>query len=410
MTVSLSRQQAIRLALGAQGFRGSSTVQPADGRALLRTVRRLGVVQIDSVNVLCRAHYMPLFSRLGNYDRDQLDGFNQGPPSRRRLFEYWGHEASLIPIEDYPLYRWRMARAREGGGGLWGRLKRFSQAHPEFIEQMLSQIERAGPLAASELAGGGRSKGSWWGWSEGKTALEYLFWSGRILVAHRRNNFERVYDLPERVVGRSLYEQTPPRTDDAQRALVERAAGAMGVATRHDLQRYFRLGAGETRARIDELVEQRLLEPVSVEGWRSEAWRHVRARPASMAGQQALLAPFDPMMWDRDRASRLFDFHYRIEIYTPAAQRRHGYYVLPFLHDGQLVARLDLRADRMRSLLEVIAAHPEPGVDIEAIGAALGMELERLAHFLGLNGVSLRGQSPLDMAIRGGNGVQPGTG
>ncbi|RKR02431.1 hypothetical protein C7446_2145 [Kushneria sinocarnis] len=406
MTLSLSAHQAIRLALGGQGFRSAGSGQ-ADGRKLLGTVRRLGALQIDSVNVVCRAHYMPLFSRLGDYDRSRLDGFNQGPPSRRRLFEYWGHEASLLPVEDYPLYRWRMQRAEAGGGGLWGRLKRFSREHPDFIEAMLAQIERAGPLAASELAGGGRSQGSWWGWSEGKTALEYLFWSGRILVAHRRNSFERVYDLPERVVGRALVEQAPPAVDDAQRALVERAAGAMGVATRRDLQRYFRLGAGETRARIDELVEQRLLEPVSVEGWSSEAWCHVRARPAPMNGLQTLLAPFDPMMWDRDRAARLFGFHYRIEIYTPAARRRHGYYVLPFMHDGRLVARLDLRADRAQGLLEVIASHPEAGVNIEAVGAALSVELERLARFLGLSGIALRGQSPLDLAIRAGNGHRP---
>ncbi|WP_456269875.1 winged helix DNA-binding domain-containing protein [Kushneria sp. AK178] len=400
MTQHLSSARVRAMTLTAQGFGADRDGPGPDNRALLSLIRRLGLLQIDSVNVLCRAHYMPLYSRLGPYDRSRLERFNQGPPSRRRLFEYWGHEASLIPVEDYPLYRFRMQRAREGGGGLYKRLARFSREHPAFIEQVLEKIRHHGALAAADLTDGGRGQGSWWGWSHGKSALEYLFWSGQVLVAHRRGNFERVYDLPERVVGREAVEAPELSPEEAQRALVSRAARAMGVASARDMQRYFRLDARETRTRIDELVGTGELLPVTVEGWSMPAWQHAGARVSRRASETtALLSPFDPLMWDRERAARVFGFHYRIEIYTPAHLRQYGYYVLPFMLTGQMAARVDLKAERAAGVLQVLAAHPESNVSMATLVPALVGELERLARFLGLARVQVTGRGPLDRAL-----------
>lgn len=400
MTDHLSAARVRGMTLTAQGFGARRDDGQNDVRALLRCIRTLGLLQIDSVNVLCRAHYMPLYSRLGTYDRAWLERFNQGPPSKRRLFEYWGHEASLIPLEDYPLYRFRMARARVGGGGLYKRLERFSREHPAFIAAALEEIRHHGALAASDLSDGGRGQGSWWGWSHGKSALEYLFWSGQVLVSHRRGNFERVYDLPERVVGRDAVEAPVMSAQEAQRALVSRAAKAMGVASARDIQRYFRLDGRETRARIDELVDTGELVPVEVEGWSMPAWQHATARVSQRAASAtALLSPFDPLMWDRDRAARVFDFHYRIEIYTPSHLRQYGYYVLPFMLAGQMVARVDLKAERTLGVLQVIAAHPETDVSVETLASALFGELARLARFLGLPQVQMMGNGLLDRAL-----------
>lgn len=400
MTRHLSASNVRHLTLAMQGFGADRDGPEPDSRALSSLVRRLGLLQIDSVNVLCRAHYMPLYSRLGPYDRQWLERFNQGPPSKRRLFEYWGHEASLIPVEDYPLYRFRMRRAREGGGGLYKRLARFSKEHPDFVDQALEEIRHRGALAASDLTGGGRGQGSWWGWSHGKSALEYLFWSGQVLVAHRRGNFERVYDLPERVVGYDAVEAPELSPQQAQQALVARAARAMGVASVRDMQRYFRLDGCETRACIKALVDSGELQPVEVEGWSMPAWQHVRARTSRRASHAtALLSPFDPLMWDRERAARVFDFHYRIEIYTPSHLRQYGYYVLPFMLAGQMAARVDLKAERAAGVLQVIRAHPEPNISMEILAPALFEELVRLARFLGLGRVQIMGSGPLDRAL-----------
>ncbi|REC95804.1 winged helix-turn-helix domain-containing protein [Kushneria indalinina] len=400
MTRHLSVSRVRAMTLAAQGFGADRDGPEPDNRALLSLVRRLGLLQIDSVNVLCRAHYMPLYSRLGPYDQGRLERFNQGSPSQRRLFEYWGHEASLIPLEDYPLYRFRMQRARDGGGGLYKRLARFSREHPAFIEQALEEIRHHGALAASDLTDGGRGQGRWWGWSHGKSALEYLFWSGQVMVAHRRGNFERVYDLPERVVGRDAVEAPMLSPQEAQRALVSRAARAMGVASVRDMQRYFRLDARETRARIDELVDTGELLPARVEGWSMPAWQHAKARVSRRASDAtALLSPFDPLMWDRERAARVFDFHYRIEIYTPAHLRQYGYYVLPFMLKGRMAARVDLKAERTSGVLQVLAAHPESNVSMETLAPALYAELVRLARFLGLARVQVQGRGTLDRAL-----------
>jgi len=373
------------MVLAAQGF-GETRPGLARRRHVAGVAARLGLFQIDSVNVLARAHYLPLFSRLGVYDRAWLDDAAYDR-RRRSLFEYWGHEASLIRLDLQPLLRWRMARA-ERGEGIYGGLARFGRERADFVRAVLGEIEARGPLAARELAGGGRGQGSWWGWSDGKRALEWLFWAGRVTTAHRRPSFERVYDLTERVLPAAVIGAPTPPVGDAQRALVRLAAEALGVATEPDLRDYFRLDHKECRARVAELVEDGQLLPVEVEGWPARAYCVADARRPRRIEARALVSPFDPLMWDRARAERLFEFRYRIEIYTPADRREHGYYALPFLLGDRLVARVDLKAEREagRLLVRSITLEPHAGGEVRE---ALGAELETMAAWLGLREIRL---------------------
>lgn len=377
---TLSLAAARRIALAAQGF---GLPRPAAvGRGQLRrTVERLQLHQIDSVNVLARAHYLPAFSRLGPYDRALLDGAAWGRKSQRRLFEYWAHEASLLPLELHPLLRWRMARAERGEIG-WGHLRPFAGEKRAEAEAILERIRAEGPLAASDFEHG-RSRSGWWEWGETKQALEWLFWAGRITTATRRGSFERVYDLTERVIPQAILDLPTPAPAEAQRQLIARAARAHGIATAADLRDYFRLKPEEAHGAIEALVEAGELVPVHVQGWRQGAFLHVEARrPRRIAGQ-ALLAPFDPLIWERGRTERLFGFRYRIEIYVPAEKRAHGYYVLPFLMDGALVARADLKSDRQAGVLRVQSVHLEPGAPPET-RERLDAEFATLANWLGL--------------------------
>ena len=386
---SLSLPEARRVALAAQGFgrpRPDRDVLKAD---VVRTVRALGLLQIDSVNVLVRSHYLPLFSRLGAYAMPLLDEAAYGG-RRRQVFEYWGHEASLLPVECQPLLRWRMQRAKNGDG-TWGNVARFGHDRAAFCVEILAEIRDRGPLGVSEIGTGERRKGSWWGWSEGKIALEWLFWTGQI-TTHSRRRFERVYDLTERVLPHAVVDAPTPTVADAHRDLLRIASVAMGVATERDLRDYFRLGPADARARVAELVESRELLPVQVEGWRGSAYVTAGTRVPARIEACALLSPFDSLVWFRDRLQRLFDFHYRIEIYTPAHKRIHGYYVLPFLLNEQLVARVDLKSDREAGKLRVIATHYEPDVDRRAVDAGLRGELDLLARWLGLAAV-VRGRA-----------------
>jgi hypothetical protein len=322
-----------------------------------------------------------VFSRLGSYDPALLDTAVYGG-RRRRLFEYWGHEASLLPVEQQPLLRWRMQRAKNGDG-TWSGVARFGRKQAAYCNAVLEQIREQGPLGVSGLQSAGRRSGAWWGWSEGKVALEWLFWSGQI-TTHSRRRFERVYDLTERVLPPAVLALPTPTVADAQRELVRIAARAMGVATERDLRDYYRLSPADARARIAELVEHGEITPVRVEGWDRVAYLASGARIPRSIDAQALLSPFDSLVWFRDRLQRLFDFHYRIEIYTPAHKRVHGYYVLPFLLGDRLVARVDLKADRAAGRLRVIATHHERGVDRRAVDAGLRAELARMATWLGL--------------------------
>jgi uncharacterized protein YcaQ len=393
----LSAAEARRIALAAQGLDESRPSGPPRSRHLLRTLGRLGLLQIDSVNVLVRAHYLPLFSRLGAYDRTLLDASAYGG-FRRTVFEYWGHEASLLPIGLHPLLRWRMERAGRGLG-LYSGLARFGRDRRAFVQAALAEVTDRGPLAASDLSNGGRGRGSWWGWSEGKAALEWLFWAGLVTTASRRG-FERVYDLPARCLPPEVLAAPTPPEDVAQRALLSLAARALGVATERDLRDYFRLDVADTRARLAEMLEAGDLRAVQVEGWTQPAYLHPEARIPRQVDARALLVPFDPLVWERQRTERVFGFHYRIEIYTPAAQRRHGYYVLPFLLGDRLVARVDLKSDRAAGRLRVVAAHVEAGVDARRVAPALMLELRDMAAWLGLPGVDVRGRGGLGVALR----------
>jgi uncharacterized protein YcaQ len=387
--LSLSAARARRIVLAAQGFGAARPDGELNAGHVKRAVDRLGLLQIDSVNVLTRAHYLPLFSRLGNYPSDHLDRIAWGRKSQRGLFEFWAHEASLLPLSMHPLFRWRMQRARENAGDGKGKLHLFRKEKSKYIDTVLREIADRGPLAASELSNAGERRGAWWGWNDGKLAVEWLFFAGLVTTATRRGSFERVYDLTERVLPAAVVSSPTPSAEEAQRELLRRSAMALGVATEFDLRDYFRLGVADTKARLAELVEAGDLLPVEVEGWDRPAWLHPAARQPRKVEARALLAPFDPLIWERDRTHRIWNFFYRIGIYTPVAKRTHGYYVLPFLLGERLVARVDLKADRASSTLLVHAAHLEEGENALQVAGPLREELRLMADWLGLESVSL---------------------
>lgn len=384
MTERVPLALARRIALAAQGF-GRARPETVGRRDLGRLVARLGLHQIDSVNVLVRAHYLPAFSRLGVYGRALLDRAAWGPTRERRMFEYWAHEASLLPLAMHPLLRWRMARAERGEIG-WGSLKAYAGERRPEADAVLARIRAEGPLAASDFEEG-KGKGGWWQWGDTKRALEWLFWAGRITTATRRPSFERVYDLTERVIPAAILALPTPAEADARRALVARAGEALGIATEAELRDYFRLGPAAAKRAVTELVEGGVLVRAEVAGLARPFYLHRDARRPRRISGQALLAPFDPLVWERDRTERLFGFRYRIGIYTPAEKRTHGYYVLPFLLDERLVARVDLKADRKASRLLVQAATFEPGAPLGA-EARLDEELGLMAQWLGLDSVT----------------------
>jgi uncharacterized protein len=392
VTDTLSLKTARRIALAAQGFGRAQPAAP--GRSHVRAlVRRLGVVQIDSVNVVTRTHYLPGFSRLGDYPRAALEAEAWGP--RGALFEYWGHEASLLPLEMQPLLRWRMERAR--GGAMWTGLSRFGREKRDYIDGVLAEIERRGPVTGGDFAEGPRGAPGWWSWSDGKRALEWLFWAG-LITTKTRNGFERVYDLTERALPARIIDLPTPDHAEAQRELVRISARAMGVATAADLRDYFRLPLADTRERIAELVEAGDLTPVTVQGWRQTAYLAPGARAPRKVTGAALLSPFDNLIWARDRTERLFGCRVRLEIYTPAHLRTHGYYVLPFLEDEAITARVDLKSDRKAGRLLVQAAWREPDTTPET-AARLAAELQRMAGWLGLEGVEVVGRGDLAEAL-----------
>ena len=379
MTLSISEARRIALAAQQFGARGGA-LRSVQTVANLAT--QLGAIQIDSVNVLVRSHYLPLFSRRGAYARELLERAAYDG-QQRHLFEYWGHEASFLPLPLYPLMRWRMEAARNGEG-TWKRLQRYATEHQELVDGVLGELRARGPLGAGDLAAGGRSSGGWWGWSQGKGILEWLFWTGVVTTAQRRN-FERLYDLTERVLPAAIVNAPIPARADAQRELLKISARALGVATARDLRDYFRLPTKDAAVRIAELVEEGALEPVSVEGWKQAAFLCRGTKiPRSTTEIAALLSPFDSLIWERQRTERLFGFRYRLEIYTPAHKREHGYYVLPFLLGERLVARLDLKSDRTRSRLQVRGGSLESGVKVGQAVEPLRAQLSALSDWLGL--------------------------
>ncbi|HEY1560257.1 MAG TPA: crosslink repair DNA glycosylase YcaQ family protein [Caulobacteraceae bacterium] len=393
MSLTLTARQARRIALAAQGLTRPRRAREPGARHLKRLATDLGVIQVDSVNVLARAHYLPAFTRLGAYPREALEREAWG--RRPSFFEYWGHECSLLPLASHPLFRWRMDRAR--GGDTWTGLAHFARERRDFIEAVRARIEREGPLTGGDFADAPRQAG-WWNWSHGKRALEWLFWSGLLAVKTRRG-FERLYDIPERVIPARILNLPTPDEADAQRQLIRIAAGALGVATEGDLRDYFRLPVEGFKARVAELVEEGALTPVAVRGWKQQAFLAQGARAARPDGAAVLVSPFDNLIFRRERAERLFGTRIRIEIYVPAEKRQHGYYVLPFLQGEQVTARCDLKADRAAGVLRVQSAHLESHAHAEDVAAPLAAELRLMAGWLGLADVTVSGRGGLAHAL-----------
>lgn len=395
----LTAAAARRVAVAAQGLGAAkpSTVTRAD---LRRLIRRIQVLQLDSVSVSVRAHYAPVFSRLGPYDRDVLDAAAWSHTARapRLLVEYWAHEAALMAVEDWPLLRWRM---REYVHGRWG--VEIVKKNPRLAEAVIAAVAELGPATAGQIeahldAGTRRGKGAWWNRSETKWVAEALFASGALTTAHRAG-FARHYDLVERVLPPDVLAREVG-DEQALRELTLRAATALGVATEPDIRDYFRLRPEQSKPAVAALVAEGELEPVKVEGWTAPGYlRAGQSVPRADRGT-ALLCPFDPLIFFRPRVARLFGFEYRIEIYVPAAERKYGYYVWPFLLDGELVGRVDLKADRVAGTLTVIGAFTEDGQDRMRVAAALAVELRSMAGWLGLDGVVVGQRGDLAAALR----------
>ncbi len=363
---------------------------------------RVKLLQIDSVPVVIRTQYLPPFSRLGCYDAGLLDriAYRDG-----EWFETWAHEASLVPVEDEPLLRWEKQSASEGQ--TWKSLVHLARTESAYVDDVLAQVAER-PLAAGELADPRPRSGEWWGSrSMGSVALEWLFRVGAVGV-RRRANFTKEYDLLERIVPADVLARPTPSEADAQRALLFNAARALGVGTAADLIDYYRLPARPGRARLGELAEAGQLELVEVEGWREQAYLHSGARLPRAIEAVTVLSPFDPVVWNRPRAARLWDFEYRIEIYVPASKRVYGYYVLPVLAGEQLVARLDLKTDRAAGMLRVLGAFAEPGVERSELAERLRSHLHDLARFVGVDDVSYGARGDLASELRADCGGSAG--
>jgi uncharacterized protein YcaQ len=397
-TEQLSKAQARRIALVAQGFRDPRHSMPTM-RTFDRTLARTGVLQIDSVNVLQRAHYMPLFSRMGPYDVGMLQRASEKAP--RRMVEYWAHVAAYMPVDLWPYMRHRMDGFRERGHA-WTQEK----ASARLVQSLIAEIREGGPLTSRDLDDGlPRQKVNWgWNWSETKRALEYLFVAGEIAAAGRNSQFERLYDLPERVIPAAILDRPTPTLHETRVELIRRAARSHGVATVRCLRDYYRLQLqrGEdsptTMVAIDELVESGELVPASIEGWKRPAYLHREAGLPRKVAARALLSPFDPVVWERERTEHIFDFHYRIEIYVPEQKRQFGYYVLPFLLGDRIVGRVDLKADRKAGALLVKAAYAEPGAPPET-AMELAAELSDLARWLDLDHIVVTDRGDLAPAL-----------
>jgi len=370
-------------------------------RTLSRTLERTGVLQVDSVNVLQRAHYMPLYSRMGPYDVDLVRRASETRP--RRMVEYWAHVQAFMPVELWPVMRHRMARYRDGKHKWWG-----SEVTDDLTDNLLAEITDRGAATARDLDDGlPRSKEHWgWNWSNTRRALDYMFMVGDVAIAGRNSQFEIRYDLPERVIPREHLEAPTPSEHDAVKELVRRAARSHGVGTLRDLADYYRLrsvpGQHQSGAApiVSELVEEGELLPVTIEGVKRPAYLHRDARIPRRVNVRSLLSPFDPVVWERERTDALFDFFYRIEIYTPVEKRVHGYYVLPFLLGDRLVARVDLKSDRQAGVLRVVGAFAEPGVDAAEVARELADELRLVSEWQGLGGVKVGRKGDLAPALR----------
>jgi len=389
----LTQQQARRAFIAAQGFTPGRPAGSITSRHFQRVVDRVTLLQIDSVNVVTRAHYVPVFARLGPYDRAALDRFIY---KRRAMFEYWCHEQSYVPVHLYPAMGMRMAAF---AAKPWRAIRALMAEHPGYIEQVKGEVAAHGPISARELSDPGTRSGPWWGYGKGKIALEHLFSTGQIAISHR-SNFERFYDLPERVIPPEVFDQ--PMLDDhgAMRVRLRHSIRSLGVATVADLCDYFRTTQKKAGPVIDEMVAAGELEPVEVEGWDRRAFADPNLSiPRSVPGR-ALVAPFDSLVWDRTRTERMFGFHYRIEIYVPAPKRTYGYYVFPFRLDDRMVARVDLKADRKDGVLRAQGVFGEDGIDEIHVARELRDELALMAQWLGLGRIVLGRRGQLMSTLR----------
>jgi len=394
----LRLDEARRVALEAQGFVDGRPAGRVDRRHLRRVMARVGLVQIDSVNVLTRSHELPFLARLGPYPRAALSAWLWGSGE---VFEYWAHEASLVPVAMHPLLRWRMAEDHA-----WGGVASFRRGHPQLEEQVLEAVRTMGPVTLGQLTHLGDAvrrerpqPGQMWNWTPAKKAVEWLFWQGQVSVLRDPVSFERHYVVPERVVPREVLASPTPGGDEAHKELLLRAARSHGVGTARHLADYHRLNVPRSRPLLEDLAADGLLRRVQVQGWREPAYMHPDARLPRRVRGAALLSPFDSLVWERSRTEALFGFRYRIEIYVPAAKRVHGYYVLPFLHDGRLVARVDLKADRKAGVLRVKASHAEATFDRDRSLPALVSTLEEMAGFLGLPDLAVEPAGDLARAL-----------
>jgi uncharacterized protein YcaQ len=379
-TDGISLAQARRIALGAQGFAESRPTGRVDRRHFRRVLDRMGLIQIDSVNVLVRSQELPLFARLGPHPRTLIhDATKAG-----ELFEYWVHEASHVDMAHYHLHRWKMA-----GDHKWERYWNVTGRRPGYVDEVLKRIEVDGPVASGDLSERVGKKGTWWDWDDAKVALEHLFWNGQVTAVRRPNDFARIYDLTERVIPGDVLARPTPTESEARKQLLELAARHHGIGTLEDLADYHRQKNMLCKPLIAELVEEGTLRQVQVEGWVKPAYLHHEAKIPRRVTACALLSPFDPVVWNRDRVERLFGFHYRIEIYTPQPKRIFGYYVLPILWGDGIVGRLDMKADRHSGALLVQGSFAEPRVPTGPLADDLAPELHAMASWLGLERVEV---------------------
>ena len=396
--LDISLRDARRIALAAQGWTDPRPTGRVDRRHFRRVLERLATVQLDSVNVLGRSHELVFFSRLGPYDTGALSRWLW---ESHEVFEYWGHEASLHPVDRQPLLRWRMAQEHA-----WAGVAQTVRDYPEMAASALAEIAERGPISIGELEvhrANPREREHWWGWGDGKRVVEHLFFGGEV-TATRRNGFTRHYMLPEQWLPATVLAAAPPPEDEDRRVLLLLAAAALGGGTARDLADYYRLNVPDARPVMEALVADGALVPVQVEGWKDRAYLHPEARrPRRRLSARALLSPFDSLIWERSRTERLWDVRYRVEIYVPAAQRVHGYYVLPFLLDEAIVARVDLKADRQAGVLRVRSAWAEPptrgGPDRDRVCAELAAELRSMAAWLGLDDIAVEPRGDLAEAL-----------
>ncbi len=389
-SADISAGEARRIALAAQGLADPRPKGRIDRRHLRKVLDQIGLIQIDSVNVLVRSQELPLFARLGPHPRSLIDDATKAG----ELFEYWVHEASHVPVEHYHLWRWKMAKDHK-----WGEVARLKERRPELLDEVLARIESSGPVASGEFNARVGPKGTWWDWDDAKIALEHLFWSGKVTARRRPNDFARLYELSERWIPADARDRPIITERDARKELVRLAAKHHGVATLSDITDYHRQRNTECKPLVAELVEEGELIPVTVQGWKVPAYLHRDARRPRRVSARALLSPFDSLVFNRDRTERIFGFHYRIEIYTPPPKRIYGYYVLPFLLGDELVGRIDLKSDRQNSTLLVQGSYSEPGVPDDVIIPELAEELQLLAGWLGLNSIRVMPRGDLAASL-----------